>query len=291
MKPQHVYFESNGAVLSGLLYQPERAGPWPAAVVAGSWTSVKEQMPATYAQALASLGYAALCFDFRGWGASSGEPRYLEDPQRKIADIHAALGFMKARADIDTDNIALLGICASAGYMTHVAAQSDVPHALCLIAPWLHDRGIVLETYGGEAGVEALMSAARNAEASDGVVIEAASASNPGALMYQVPYYTEPGRGLIQQYDNLFDVRSWAPWLSFDGIAAAEGITIPSCIVHSKAAAIPHGVTRFVSRLPRFAQVAWLEDVSQFDFYDRPDVVAEATRMVVAHLDAHRRTS
>ena len=81
-----VTFESQGETLVGTLYLPEdrRAGePLNAVVVTGAWTTVKEQMPATYAAALAARGYAALTFDFRGWGESAGSPRQLEDPSAR----------------------------------------------------------------------------------------------------------------------------------------------------------------------------------------------------------------
>jgi uncharacterized protein len=66
---QTVNFESNGTPLVGTLYLPtDRGIPLPAVVVTGAWMTVKEQMAATYAQALAERGFAALAFDFRGWG-------------------------------------------------------------------------------------------------------------------------------------------------------------------------------------------------------------------------------
>lgn len=284
MQPVRVQFESDGVLLAGMLYCPQQRAPWPGVVVTGSWTSVKEQMPATYAQALARRGYAALCFDFRGWGESPSVPRYLEDPVRKTADIVAAFEFLSRHAEIDARRIAGLGICASAGYMSHAAATSYVPRALCLVAPWLHDVEIAREVYGGESGVAALIARSRLAEAGGEAVIEAASTTNPEALMFQAPYYTEPDRGLIPQYDNRFDLRSWEPWLSFDGVAAAERLSLPTCIVHSKSAAIPQGAERFAVRLGKYGQLVWLEGFNQFDFYDHSDVIEAAMHHVSAHL-------
>lgn len=286
MKPESVSFISGNNLLQGLLYRPARPVLSPGVVVTGSWTSVKEQMPAAYAHALAHRGYAALCFDFRGWGESTGQPRYLEDPARKTADIVAAFDFLAGHEAVDAQRIAGLGICASAGYMSHAAAASPVPRALCLVAPWLHDVNIVNEVYGGPEGVAALIAKSRAAEDGGDTVIEAASATNPGALMYQVPYYTEPARGLIPQYDNRFDLRSWEPWLCFDGIAAADRLSVPTCIVHSRTAAIPQGAERFAERLGPRARLVWLEGFSQFDFYDHADAVEAAIRHVEAHLSA-----
>ena len=60
-----VRFDSAGDTLEGILFTPaEGSGPFPAVVVTGAWTTVKEQMPGTYARALAAKGFAALVFDF-----------------------------------------------------------------------------------------------------------------------------------------------------------------------------------------------------------------------------------
>ncbi len=47
-------------------------------------------MAGRYAIELARRGYTALTFDFAGWGDSGGEPRHVESPASKIADIGAA---------------------------------------------------------------------------------------------------------------------------------------------------------------------------------------------------------
>jgi hypothetical protein len=48
--------------------------------VTGSWLTVKEQMPHTYASRLAALGCTAFTFDFTGFGQSGGAARQLEHP-------------------------------------------------------------------------------------------------------------------------------------------------------------------------------------------------------------------
>ena len=62
---ESVTFDSNGVQLKGTVYLPkETPGPLPAAIVTGAWTTVKEQMPGTYARELAARGLVALAFDF-----------------------------------------------------------------------------------------------------------------------------------------------------------------------------------------------------------------------------------
>ncbi len=282
-----ISFESNGQSLVGELYLPDHyqeGEKLPAVVVTGAWTTVKEQMPTTYATRLADKGYAALVFDFRGWGGSEGAIKYLEDPARKTADIQAAVSYLATRPEVDAANIAGLGICASAGYMSDAAASNRHIKSLALVAPWLHDAEIVESVYGGNEGVSALLEAARQADASnEPVYLEAASTTNEQALMYQAPYYTETDRGLIPEYDNKFNVASWQGWLTYDALQTADSFEKPALLVHSQAAAIPQGAISYKQRASENVELVMLDDVTQFDFYDKPEAVGAAVDAVDLH--------
>ncbi|MGB3456568.1 MAG: CocE/NonD family hydrolase, partial [Litorimonas sp.] len=205
---QRVMFDSQGDRLVGDLYLPDDYQPGdtlPAIVVTGAWTTVKEQMSGRYAAEMADRGYAALAFDFRGWGQSEGAPRQLEDPERKTQDIVAAAAFMATLPQVDAARMGGLGICASAGYMTDASVRSPHIRSLALVAPWLHDAGIVDVVYGGAEAVQSLIETGREA-IGETSMIEAASTTNESALMYQVPYYTEADRGAIPEYVNQFNL-------------------------------------------------------------------------------------
>lgn len=168
---QHkVTFRSNGSTIAGILYLPENRAAGerlPGVVVTGAWTSIKEQMSGLYAKEMAERGFAALAFDFRGWGESGGEPRYKEDPVSKTADIVAAAEFLTTLPEIDGARISGLGICASAGYMAEAASVNANFRSVSLVAPWLHDGRIVEQVYGGAEGVARLVGISREAEASE----------------------------------------------------------------------------------------------------------------------------
>ncbi|MEN1727613.1 MAG: alpha/beta fold hydrolase, partial [Pseudomonadota bacterium] len=172
-----VSFEHAGQTLAADLYLPDNYQPGdrlPGVVVTGAWTTVKEQMAGTYAAELANRGYAALAFDFRGWGASPDTIQFLEDPSRKTDDIRAAAAFLATRPEVDSDRVAGLGICASAGYMSDAALDNPVISSVALVAPWLHDAEIVNAVYGGEAGVAGLIEISRQAERSiEPMILEA----------------------------------------------------------------------------------------------------------------------
>ncbi|MEO1038428.1 MAG: alpha/beta hydrolase [Pseudomonadota bacterium] len=291
IEPVRVTFESQGETLVGNLYLPDGASSTqrlPAVVVTGAWTTVKEQMPATYAAELAERGYAALAFDFRGWGESEGAPRQLESPVRKTEDIIAAAAYLASRSDIDAARVGGLGICASAGYMVAAASMSEDIASVGLVAPWLHDAEIVDAVYGGAENVAGLIETGRAAEAvfaetGEPVMIEAASATNEASLMYQAAYYVDPERGAIADYVNAFNVASWEGWLSFDALEIADHLTDPVAIIHSEAAAIPQGAHRFYERTEAPKRALWLDGVSQFNFYDQPEAVQRSSDAVAAH--------
>lgn len=282
-----VAFESQNQTLAGDLYLPddyEDGNKLPGVVVTGAWTTVKEQMPATYAVELADRGYAALVFDFRGWGESEGSIRFLEDPKRKTEDINAAANYLVTRPEVDGDKVAGLGICASAGYMSDAATSNPNIKSLALVAPWLHNREIVHVVYGGEEGVNGLIATSREATAGpNSVILEAASTTNDKAVMYQVPYYTETDRGLIPEYDNKFNVASWEGWLTYDALQTAEVQTKPTVMVHSEAEDIPQGAKEYAERAGDKANLIVIDNVTQFDFYDQPEAVATSSDAVAKH--------
>lgn len=290
IKTQQVSFENAGTTLAGTLYLPADFQPGekrPGVLVTGAWTSIKEQMPGLYAREMAERGFVALAFDFRGWGQSGGDIRFKEDPAAKTEDISAAAGYLASLPEIDASRIAGLGICASAGYMAAAATGNALFRSVSLVAPWLHNGEIVEQVYGGKEGVDGLIARSRRAEEAERngapQIITAASMTDETALMYQIPYYTETGRGLIREYDNRFNLASWEPWLTYDSVALGSRLDKPILIVHSEAAAIPQGAHAFFSLLTGDASELWLDNVSQFDFYDNPEDVSRAADAAAQH--------
>jgi uncharacterized protein len=287
---ERVTFTSGGDTLAGDLYLPagQDGQAKPGVVVAGSWTTVKEQMAGLYAAGLARRGIAALAFDFRGYGQSAGAPRDLESPQRKAADLHNAVSFLAQHPSIDPDRIGELGICAGAGYSVVNAAGDDRVKSLALVAPWLHDAELVEAIYGGPQAVAERREAglaAQRAYADTGMVtyVPGVSTEDQDAAMYgRFDYYLNPARGAVPQWGNRFAVMAWPGWLGFDPIAVAPLITAPTLIVHSPDAAVPDGVRRFHEVLPAPKNLVWMTG-GQMDFYDQKPQVEPALDTVAAH--------
>jgi len=282
-------FENEGALLSGTLYLPDDSpgSRLPVVVVTGAWTSVEEQMPSVYARAMVERGFAAFTFDFRGWGKSGdlpGEVRFKEDPQAKTSDIRAAIEFVSTLAEVDAERINGLGICASSGYMVDAVADNPLVDRVGLVAPWLQNDELVKIVYGGEEGVNGLIAVSRAAAARGGEIIPAAGpVGAEGVLMPIGGYYHDPSRGAIPEYDNKWNQAGWEGWLRYHPADNPERLDKPLAIVHSEAAAIPDGVKTFVKGFTGQATLRWLEDVTQFDFYDDPEEVRRAADVVAEH--------
>lgn len=289
-----VTFQSEGKTLVGNLHLPAsyQAGDrLPAVVVAGSWTTVKEQMAGTYAAALAEAGYAALAFDFGGFGESEGHPRHYESPAAKVKDIQNAVSFLQTVDAVDANQIAGLGICASAGYMAVAVAEDTRIRSLITIAPWIHDATIVNAVYGGEAAVQQKIAEAKTArqqfeQTGQIAYVPAISTTDSSAAMFgEFDYYLNPDRGAIPEWGNQFAVMSWAEWLTFSAMPQAAQIQVPTLFIHSEAAAIPDGARQFFANIPTSnKQFVWLPEQSQFDFYDQEATIQQSVTQVVDHL-------
>ena len=292
--PEQITFFSQGARLTGRLWSPPGRRR-PAVLVTGSWMTVKEQMPGRYAPLLADAGFAAMTFDFRGFGESEGAPREVESPAQKAEDIRNAVAFLRTHPDVDGDRIGALAVCASAGYAAAAAAGAGgALRSIAMIAPWLHDAEIVRAVYGGEEGVSqrlAQAAAARERYASTGEVdyVPAASSSDATAAMYwpgdALDYYLNPRRGRIREWGARFALMAWKEWLEFDPIALAPRVAVPIRMVTGEQTATPGGARKFEAALSGAHDSVWIEG-TQFDFYDDPKTVESAARLAGEHLRA-----
>ncbi|WP_136669413.1 alpha/beta hydrolase [Flavobacterium sp. H122] len=122
-----VTYKLNGINIAANVYTPanyDASKKYPAVVVAHPNGGIKEQTSGLYAQRLAEAGYITITADAAYQGASGGEPRHTDKPASRIEDIHGMADFITQYAGVDTNRLAVLGICGGGGY-TLKAAQSD----------------------------------------------------------------------------------------------------------------------------------------------------------------------
>lgn len=95
----------------------------PCIIVGHGFAGVKEARLDAFAERFADAGFACLVFDYRHFGASSGQPRQLLDLNRHRADWRAAFAYARARGDVDPSRIALWGTSLGGGLVLELAAR------------------------------------------------------------------------------------------------------------------------------------------------------------------------
>ncbi len=139
-----VSIPSAGETLAAWLYRPEGAGgDVPCVVMAHGFSATRQEGLAPYAEAFADAGLAALVFDYRYFGDSTGEPRQLLDIGAQRADYRAAVDFARSVDGIDPAKIALWGSSFSGGHVMALAQQDPRIAAVVAQAPFTDGLSIV----------------------------------------------------------------------------------------------------------------------------------------------------
>lgn len=154
-RPEPVTFNSLGTRCAGDLYLPEVDAPVPGLVLGHSGVMVKEAL-AVFAPYFVRAGFAVLAIDYRTVGASEGEPRGQDHPQRQVEDFRAAISCLAARPEVDAARIGLWGVSVGGS----VAVQSAVldRRARCVVvqSPSVWNGWRYVERLLGTAGMHAL---------------------------------------------------------------------------------------------------------------------------------------
>jgi uncharacterized protein len=112
-----------GEELDAWLYLPDGPGPHPVVVMAHGIGGVKAAGLAPFAERFADSGFAALVFDYRHWGASTGEPRQLLSVGRQLADYRTALVWARAHDQLDATRIFVWGTSFAGMHIVELAAS------------------------------------------------------------------------------------------------------------------------------------------------------------------------
>jgi alpha-beta hydrolase superfamily lysophospholipase len=93
----------------------------PIVVMAHGLSGTRRDRLGPFAERFSAAGIAALVFDHRGFGDSTGEPD-LFHPARQLEDWRAALAFARAQPRIDPDRVVTFGSSIGAGNALAAAA-------------------------------------------------------------------------------------------------------------------------------------------------------------------------
>ena len=281
-----IVFSSHGVPLSGcLLRSGDHSERRPIVLVAGSWLTVKEQMPLLYARRLAEAGYDAFIFDFTGFGESHGELRQVEMPSRKIDDLRAAVGFLRTIGFVDPERIGAVAVCGSAQNVLAALAQEVPIRTFASVAGWYHDPPSVAPFYGGTDGVALRLARARAAtmkylSTRELSLVPAYDDGNDRAgMFFPLAYYARQDRGAIPAWKNQMSEMTWSHWLTFDGLAAAKGVSAPCVFVHADDCVFPDHVKQVHANVKGPKELVWVTG-NQIDFYDQPEQVNAAMEAI-----------
>jgi uncharacterized protein len=128
-----IQFYSETSLLQGHLYLPEGSSPdskLPCVILCHGFAGVKELLLPKFAQAFAEKGFAALTFDYRGFGASGGEKGRLVW-REQVRDIRNAITFAGTLDEVNPERIALWGTSYGGANIIETASQDH--RVKCLV--------------------------------------------------------------------------------------------------------------------------------------------------------------
>src|SRR3954471_17403606 len=139
MTRKELTFASDGDKCAAWFY-PAAAdnGTRPVVVMAHGLTGTRRDRFNAFADRFAAAGIAALVFDYRGFGDSTGEPDFYE-PSRQLDDWRAAIAFARSLPDIDPGRVATFGSSSGGGHAL-AAAAADLKIAAAISQVPMLDR-------------------------------------------------------------------------------------------------------------------------------------------------------
>ncbi|PND56439.1 alpha/beta hydrolase [Mycobacterium sp. ENV421] len=133
-----VTFDSSGVRCSAWHFPGEGdsfTGPAgrPVVVMGHGFGGTKDSGLEPFSEQISAAGAGVLAFDYRGFGASEGEPRQTVSVAGQIADFEAAIAAAKRLPGVDPNRIVLWGSSMSGGHVIRVAADhTDVAGVIAM---------------------------------------------------------------------------------------------------------------------------------------------------------------
>jgi uncharacterized protein len=285
MQRQEVTFASGAHICAAWLYTPAGGGPGgtvPLIVMAHGLAGTRRDRLGPFAERFAEVGVAALVFDHRGFGESTGEPDFV-DPMLQLEDWRAAIAFARSLPSVDPGRVATFGSSLGGGNALAAAAEDSAIAAAISQVPFL-DRGS--QAYRSAPPVQAAIVAAAAAGGhlpAVGQPHEAAFINAPGA---------EAGWRHVVSIgdDSRWRNRASAGWLrsEFSPIRHADALHCPwlVCVAEADNVARPGPAIAAGRRAPK-GEVRTYPGVGHFDIYDGPEheaVVADEVAFLRRHL-------
>jgi uncharacterized protein len=278
-----VTFSADGLTLVGDLSVADQGAP--AVVLTGPFTGVKEQVVGTYAARLHDRGFTTLAFDHRGFGESEGR-RAHEDSQGKLADLRAAVGFLRAHPAVHPDRLAVVGVCLGGGYAVRAAAGDPRIRAVVGIAGG-YNSPARFSAADGEGYRSALTTFL---ERYDDELPAVAPDGEPAAMGGAEPFaYYGTGRAPAGRWENRVTYGSLHALMTFDALGAAPLLGgTPLLVVHGRKDAYcsPELAEALHADAAGPKEFVWLDAEQHIDLYDVEPHVTDAVEATARFLRA-----
>lgn len=275
-------FRSGADTCAAWLY-PAAGDSVPIIVMAHGLSGTRRDRLGPFAERFADAGVAALVFDHRGFGDSSGEPDRF-DPRLQLEDWSAAIACARSLPGVDPQRVVTFGSSMGGGNALAAAAADDRVAAVISQVPFLD---IVGQGYrvSPRSAARMVLAAIRNGHLpAVGQPGEAAFISAPGA---------EAGwrRVVAGGEDSRWRDRVSARWLlgrPYRPGRHARSLHCPwlVCVGESDRVALPGPAMRAARRAPR-GELRTYPGVDHFDVYDGPvheAVVADQLAFLRRHV-------
>ncbi|ANW62785.1 alpha/beta hydrolase [Mycobacterium sp. djl-10] len=223
-----IVFTSAGTTCSGWHFPAAGSRPRPLVVMGHGFGGTKDSGLQSFAQHFQAAGIDVLAFDYRGFGASGGQPRQQISIDRQIGDFQAAVAAGKELAGVDPGRIVLWGSSLSGGHVIRVAAGRHDIAAVIAMTPLTNSLATARTILAQYRGLGALRATA------NGVRSRLAVARGRSPIM--MPVVSAPGGAGALALDGAYD-----SYVSMSGptwrneVDAAVGLELAT--VKTKAAA------------------------------------------------------
>lgn len=268
-------FRSGEGTCAAWFYEPadDPAGTGrPVVVMAHGLGGVREMRLDAFAERFADAGYACLVFDYRHFGASSGDPRQLLDIDRQLEDWRAAVAHARTIVGVDPDRVVVWGTSFGGGHAIVTAADDHriaAAIAQCPFTDGLASTRAIPPATSAKVTARALRDVAGARLGRRPVMVPTYGAPGSTALM-TAPDCADGVRALIPEG---LDVRSdVAARFALDIVRhfpgrRAKDVTCPILFaICEKDSVAPAGPTRkYAARAPR-GEVT-LHQAGHFDIY------------------------
>lgn len=132
-----LYFQSEKEIIACDYYYPHHVD-YPAVIVMAHGLAAERSFNLVkFAKQFAYAGYAVICFDYRGFGGSTGKPRGLVSIQQQLLDWKNVLQQVQKRKDIDVKRIVLWGFSLSGGHVLKLASELRFIQAIIAQTPYI----------------------------------------------------------------------------------------------------------------------------------------------------------